>query len=145
MGALVPSGGTKVPTNASTANEGTKLPSTRSPDTRTMLAMSMYVDILASSLDSWVDELTGTALVDYALVCRAEMLGAGPHRGDTAYASLAAEIAYDRALIKLCETNGVAVQATSFDFPRQERARLERELAVAGIDLAALARRRSDS
>jgi hypothetical protein len=110
-----------------------------------MLAMSMYVDILSSALDSWVDELIGTALVDYALVCRAEMLGVGSHRGDTAYSSLATEIAYDRALIKLCETNNVAVEATSFAFPRQERARLEHELAVTGIDLAALARRRRET
>ena len=106
-----------------------------------MFAMTMYVDILSSALDTWVDDLTGTALVDYTLVCRAEMLGVGPHRGDTAYSSLAAEISYDLALIKLCESNYVAVKATGFAFPGQERARLERELATAGIDLAGLARR----
>ena len=110
-----------------------------------MFAMSMYVDILSSALDTWVDELTGTALVDYALVCRAEMLGVSPHRGDTAYSSLAAEIGYDRALIKLCESNDVAVMATSFAFPGQERARLERELASAGIDLAAADRPRREA
>jgi hypothetical protein len=105
----------------------------------------MYVDILSSALDSWADELTGTALVDYAQCCRAEMLGVGPHHGDTAYSSLAAEVAYDRALIKLCETNGMLVEATSFAFPRQERARLEHELAAAGIDMAALARRHREA
>lgn len=110
-----------------------------------MVAMSMYADILSSALDGWVDELTGAALLDYVLVCRAEMLGAGTHYGDTAYSSLAAEIAYDRALIKICQSNGVAVAATSFDHPRQERARLERALALAGIDLAALTRRRRES
>jgi hypothetical protein len=103
----------------------------------------MYVDILSSALDSWVNELTDTALVDYALGCRAEMLGS---RGsDTSYSSLADEIAYDRVLIKLCETKDVAVEATGFAFPRRERARLERELATAGIDLAALARRRREA
>jgi hypothetical protein len=107
-----------------------------------MMAMSMYVEILSSALDSWVEELSGTALVDYALCCRAEMLGSGPRHGDAAYSSLAVEIAYDRALIKLCETGGVVVEATSFAFPQQERARLERELAISGVDLAALARRR---
>jgi len=110
-----------------------------------MRLVSMYVDILSSALDSWADELTGTALVDYALCCRAEMLGVGPHHGDTAYSSLAAEVAYDRALIKLCETNGMLVEATSFAFPRQERARLEHELAAAGIDMAALARRHREA
>jgi hypothetical protein len=101
----------------------------------------MYVDILSSALGSWVDELTDSSLVEYTLTCRAEMLGAGPHRGDTAYSSLAVEIAYDRALIKLCEAHDVPVMATSFAHPREERARLEHELASAGIDLAALARR----
>jgi hypothetical protein len=110
-----------------------------------MFAMSMYVDILSSALDTWVEELTGTALVDYALMCRTEMLAVNSPNGDTAYSSLAAEITYDRALIKLCESNDVAVMAASFAFPRQERARLERELATAGIDLAALARRRREA
>jgi hypothetical protein len=110
-----------------------------------MFAMSMYVDILSSALDTWVDELTGAALVGYALCCRAEMLDARPHLGATAYSSLAAEIAYDRALIKLCESNDVAVTATNFTFPKQERVRLERELAIAGIDLAALARPRREA
>ena len=53
---------------------------------------------------------------------------------------MVAEIGYDRALIKLCESNDITVMATSFAFPKKERARLERELAGAGIDLAALDR-----
>jgi hypothetical protein len=110
-----------------------------------MVSMSMYVDILSSALDTWVDELTGSALVDYVLECRAAMLSSGPHRGDTAYSSLAVEIGYDRALIKLCETHNVPVTATRFASPRAERARLEHELAVAGVDLAALARRRREA
>jgi hypothetical protein len=102
----------------------------------------MYVDILSSALDGWIDELNGIALVDYVLDRRAEMLNTGPHNGDTAYSSLAADVAYDRALIKLCEVNYVAVTPTGFAFPLQERTRLERELATAGINLATLARRR---
>lgn len=105
----------------------------------------MYVDILSSALDGWVDELTGRALIDYALECRAAMLSAGPHRGATAYSSLAVEVAYDRALIKLCEMHNVPVMATRFAYPRAERARLEHELARAGVDLAALARRRREA
>ena len=107
-----------------------------------MVTMSMYVDILSSALDSWVDELTGSALVDYVLECRAEMLSTGPHNGHSAYSSLAAEVAYDRALIKLCDVNYVPVTATGFAVPGGERARLERELTTVGINLAALARRR---
>jgi hypothetical protein len=135
-------GGDQGPDDIAMSNEGTNLPIGQAVRSRRMLAMSMYVDILSSALDKWVDELTGDSLVDYALNCRAEMLGVGPHHGDTAYSSLASEIAYDRALIKLCETNDVAVTSTSFAFPRQERARLEHELAMAGIDLPALARGR---
>jgi hypothetical protein len=100
----------------------------------------MYVEILSSSLDAWVDELAGAALVDYALICRAEMLNARPHPEGAAYASLVTEITYDRALIKLCETMDVPVVRTNFAFPMRERARLEQELAARGIDLAALAR-----
>jgi hypothetical protein len=107
--------------------------------------MSMYVDILCSALDSWVDKLTGSALVDYVLVCRADMLSTSPTNGDTAYSSLAAEVTYDRALIKLCEMNYVTVTATNFAFPRQERIRLERKLVTVGIDLVALARRRREA
>jgi len=107
-----------------------------------MVTMSMYVDILSSALDTWVDELAGSALVEYVLACRAEMLEIDPRYGETAYSSLAAEVAYDRALIKLCEMNYVTVTATDFAFPSQERARLERKLATVGIDLVGLARRR---
>jgi len=110
-----------------------------------MVPMSMYVDILSCALDTWIEELTGSALIDHALSRRAEMLGVGPRRGDTAYSSLAAEIAYDRALIRLCEANDVPVMAASFAYPRDERARLEGELATAGVDLAALARRRREA
>jgi len=107
-----------------------------------MTVMSMYVDILATALDGWDGELSGDALIDYALQCRAEMLEAGPNHGDTAYSLLAAQVAYDRVLIRLCETNNVTVFATNFSSPKKERARLERELASSGIDLSVLASRR---
>ena len=82
-----------------------------------MFAVSMYMDILSSALDTWVDELSGRALIDYALSCRAEALAVGPHRGDTAYSCLAAEIAYDRALIKLCETNTCSCDGSELRLP----------------------------
>ena len=106
--------GPKVPTSAIAANQGTNLPTRSARRCRTMFAVSMYVDMLSSALDTWVDELTGTPLIDYTLVCRADMLATRPHHGDTAYSlASAAEIAYDRALIKLCESNDVAVMASS--------------------------------
>jgi hypothetical protein len=98
--------------------------------------VNMYAHILSSALNDWVDELTGDALVDYALVCRTEMRRPPQYQGETALIALAAEVAYDRALIKLCEAHGIGVVDLSFLHPRQERARLEAALVAAGIDLA---------
>jgi hypothetical protein len=103
---------------------------------------AMYAHLLASTLGDWVDELTGTALTDYTLVCRAEMLAATARRGETSATRLAAEITYDRALCKLSENKGIAIDAMAFSHPAQARVRLETELAAAGIDLAALSRQR---
>lgn len=105
----------------------------------------MYTHLLSSVFDDWVDALSGETLIDYALVCRAETLAPLSHdaQGSTsAYIALGAEVAYDRALIKLCEANGIEVSADGFSHPAAERNRLERELATCGIDLADLAHRR---
>jgi hypothetical protein len=100
-----------------------------------MEGVNMYSHILSSALDDWVDELTGDALMDYALVCRSEMLLPRGHQGESALTSLAAEVAYDRALLKLCEAHGINVVDLSFLHPQEERARLEAALAMAGLDL----------
>ena len=101
----------------------------------------MYAHLLSSVFEDWVDELSGTALVDYALVCRAEMLA--PRAGQSACASLAAEVAYDRALFKLCASHRIHVDVIGYAHPQRERERLERELAAAGIDLVALTRQQA--
>jgi hypothetical protein len=103
--------------------------------------MNMYTHLLESVFADWVDELSGRALVDYALVCRAEMLA--PRTAGSACVALAAEINYDRALVKLCASQRIRVEVMGFAQPRGERERLERELAAAGIDLVALARHRT--
>jgi hypothetical protein len=95
----------------------------------------VYAHILSSALDDWVDELTGDALIDYALVCRDEMIKPGGRHGETALMALSAQVAYDRALLKLCEAHGIDIDNLSFAHPRQERARLEAALAAAGLDL----------
>jgi hypothetical protein len=105
--------------------------------------MNMYTHLLSSVFDEWVDALTGEALIDYALICRAETLGqlSQDARGRTsAYIALGAEVAYDRALIKLCVASGIEVSAEGFSHPAAERNRLERKLASCGINLAHLAR-----
>jgi len=107
----------------------------------------MYTHLLSSVLDDWVDKFTGEALVDYALVCRAATLasrpgGSGNGMDESACIALSAEIAYDRALLKLCAANGIQVSTDGFSHPTAERARLERELETHGIGLLDLARKR---
>jgi hypothetical protein len=95
----------------------------------------MYVDILSSALDDWVTDLAGPELIDYALLCRDELRVVSPPRGGSAYTALAAEIAYDRALIALCTERGIYAHATSFAYPRAERQRIETVLKEEGLDL----------
>jgi hypothetical protein len=102
----------------------------------------MYVALLLTALNDWDEDLSDDALVDYVLACRVEMLSALPRRGESTYSALASEIAYDRALIKLCEAHDLKVVAENFAHPREERAHLENELGAAGYDLNALARKR---
>jgi hypothetical protein len=102
---------------------------------RQAVDVSMYRHILESVLDDWVDELSGPALVDFAVVCRNEMLRSGPRSGDAAHVALAAEVAYDRALIKLCFERQIVVDLSAFSYPVRARFHLEHALADIGVDL----------
>jgi hypothetical protein len=102
---------------------------------RTLINVSMYVDILSSALDDWVSGLAGYELIEYALMCRDELRAVWPPGGGSAYTALAAEIAYDRALIALCTERGIDAHATSFAYPREERRRIEMVLKQSGLDL----------
>ncbi len=104
----------------------------------------MYVDCLTSALEGWASELSGSALIDYSVVCRIEMLKRGSCSSDSAYQALAVEVAYDRALISLCVEHDISASVANFDQPWAERDRLEHELAAAGIDLVALSRPRRE-
>jgi len=92
----------------------------------------MYADILSSVLSDWVDELNGEALIDFAQVCRVQMFESAR---DTAAVALAAELSYDRALLKVCEEHGIGTSTRRFSRPGEERSRLERALLAIGIDL----------
>jgi hypothetical protein len=105
--------------------------------------MSMYVSLLSSALNGQLDELSGAALLRYALDCRADMLATGPHKGASAYTALAAEVAYDRALLTLCAAHDLVVHPTEFAHPKRARDFLESQLAARNIDLAALAKHRT--
>ncbi|HUY16764.1 MAG TPA: hypothetical protein VMV11_04285 [Acidimicrobiales bacterium] len=106
------------------------------------VSASMYADLLSDALDNWNGELSADTLFDHVLECRIEMLSARPSTGDDAYLTLAKEIAYDRALIKLCATHGIAAKAVDFAHPGEERSRLERSLSDHGVNLTELSQKR---
>ena len=103
----------------------------------------MYVEILSSALDQWVTDLTGSDLIEYALLCREELRAVSPPNGGSAYSALGAEIAYDRALIALCTERGIDAHATSFSYPSSERCRIEAILRDHGVDIDAPPKRRT--
>ncbi len=90
-------------------------------DAPTMEGMNMYVDILSSALEGWVNERTGSALIDDSLVLRVEMLDHRHHWSAPVHEALAAEVAYDRALISLCAEHDVTVDISDFAHPQAER------------------------
>jgi hypothetical protein len=106
-------------------------------------SVSMYADLLANALANWDGESSAGDLFDHVLECRIEMLSATPSPGDDAYLTLAKEIAYDRALIKLCATLGIDARAVDFAHPGEERSRLERALTDHGVNLTELSRKRT--
>jgi hypothetical protein len=107
--------------------------------------MSMYAELLSGARRGVVEDRHGSELMGHVLDRRAEMLAAtGPVRGSTAFSVLAVEVAYDCALLELCEENGIDGMAEDFSHPADDRHHLEVELKAAGVDLASLARRRRD-
>ncbi len=92
----------------------------------------MYVTLLSGALDLWDADLDDDALLDHVRDCRAALpardLGAGAMSGT----ALAAEIAYDRALVCLAAQSGIDVTPTNFVHPRIERERLELEIDLPG-------------
>jgi hypothetical protein len=95
----------------------------------------MYVRVLCGALEEWDQELSDEDLFDYALACRAALPAHALGAGGWAQASLAAEVAYDRALINLAAIHGIDVHARNFAHPEIERLRLEVALARRGVDL----------
>jgi hypothetical protein len=103
----------------------------------------MYVDMLVGALDAWDLQLSSEELLDHALDCRVRMLATGTAHGASAFQALAAEVAYDRALIHLCNTVGIGTAPGEFHQPQAERSRLEQCLAgQVDVDLVALSRAR---
>jgi hypothetical protein len=102
----------------------------------------MYVQLLTEALDEWVLASDRHDVVAHAVACRTQMLLASPRSGEPVYRALAAQVSYDRSIIKLCEIFDIATSVDNFASPITERRRLEQELALAGLDLAELSRAR---
>ena len=95
----------------------------------------MYVDLLSSALESWVDDLTETQLLHYARTCREALVNPGTYGVTSNAEVLVAEIAYDRALLRLCSLHAVLVNAQAFLFPETARAMVESALLDTGVVL----------
>jgi hypothetical protein len=92
----------------------------------------MYRDLLTQALGTGAeagksDDVLLADLVD----SRARLHATGP--AVPVAEALARELTYDGALIRLCDSLNVRTTPSWFDSPRQERARLERELSHRGI------------
>ena len=93
----------------------------------------MYSELLTQALGQGEDEQKSDELLLVRLVesrARLHASAAAP-----VAEALARELAYDGALIRLCSSLDVRATPAWFDCPRQERARLERELCRRGIAL----------
>jgi len=101
-----------------------------------MNLVSMYVDILSNALASSGDQLTIDELVDRAILFRGAVDDPATY-GQCAADVLAAEISYDRVLIRLCELCGIDVDPAAFIHARHARLGLEADLANVGVDLFA--------
>lgn len=100
----------------------------------------MYVGLLMAVLEEWFTQPAEDALVEHALTCRRALNVAHGLRGADTYEAIAAEVSYDRALIRLCRGRAIEASPSMFSHPHEARRHLERQLREAGVDLAVLAR-----
>jgi hypothetical protein len=104
--------------------------------------MSMYAELLLRAQEYLREDLDSDDLVDYAIDCRSQLLTLGPVNHTTAMATLAVEVAYDCALIRLCANEDIGAVPTDFSRPAEGRRRFELELRSVGIDLTMATRGR---
>jgi hypothetical protein len=98
--------------------------------------MAMYVELLSAGFNSGEPTVTGPEdLLTLARAHRGAMFTAVGRRHLSAERSLAYDVVYDTALIRLCGAVGIEATPALFGQPREERARLEHALAEAGMDL----------
>ena len=96
--------------------------------------MSMYVEILSQAMAGEEEPAQSRAsLLDATCECRQQMLETRRRVDGTPEHRLAHEVAYDRALLRLCAALGIETVLGRFNRPLEERDRLEHELATRGI------------
>jgi hypothetical protein len=103
---------------------------------------SMYVDLLRRALASDDGELDSATFLDHVVACRLAMLTSARAPDVSAYHTLATDVAYDSALLRLCHALALATNVSNFTQPSSERHRLERALSAIGIDLTERSRQR---
>jgi hypothetical protein len=98
--------------------------------------MAMYVGLLSAVLDTDGPTAFATGeLLSLARTHRSRMLASAQDPHPSADWSLAYDVIYDSALIRLSAAVGIEAAPALFGQPRDERARLELALAEAGVDL----------
>ena len=107
------------------------------------MPMSMYSELLAVSLaideEAAGEHLTSSAseewLMEELLLARRHRQQAGRSgRADTS-SRVAAELEYDRALVRLCRVHAIDSGPERFSRPLRERRRLEEALEALGVDV----------
>lgn len=99
--------------------------------------MTMYTELLAASLCDQANGVEITQLLVEAMTCRRQLEATiGERLRVEAAESLAINIAYDLALLKLCSALQISCDPRRFSQMLVERRRLEDALAQQGIDIA---------
>jgi hypothetical protein len=96
--------------------------------------MSMYSQILTEAIGRDEDSsMSLEALKQVVEHHHTKVLEDRKFGCESAEIQLANEVAYDRALIRLCVAIGIETNPDLFSYPRAERERLEQNLADAGL------------
>jgi hypothetical protein len=95
----------------------------------------MYVDLLTRALGNDEAARSDDLLLAEVVSSRARLRAVDGDSASSAAESLARELAYDGALIRLCEALELSATPARFLNPQTERSRLERELAERGVSL----------
>lgn len=95
----------------------------------------MYDEMLSMALAEAEDAKSVDAMVDDVVLRRSEATDEFAFLGSPTPIRLAAQVAYDVALIRVSTLLGIPVDESGFSYPGKERSRLESALVERGIGL----------